>query len=308
MAKKRAFALSHWVALAITPVIFACAHATTEEVVDGYADSGGMGPALTEPALAGFSLGEEAPQAEAKKIAAAQKAINKSRSKHKKIGSPFTAPKIAATRVRKEPPEPTPQLVVRNGSALNRYYFVRSGDTPEALSKLFYGSSDRAAELVEWNGPAASWEAGKTLYYRSSKDAADTKLVSYYTEAGVVADEVSLLPGDTLRTFASQRYGSASSWKEIAALNGLREGMTPAPGLPFKAYPVKLMPDAPKSVREVAQMRPKAAKKADAELASASIASFVHHNPLIVACSVVALVLFAVFFYSQRRRYRRFDF
>lgn len=313
--KKTKYPFIHMIAVLLTPMIFACAHATTDESLDGYGGTTGVDGALTEPqAVASFSLEAGIAEATDKEVAAAQKSVVKDRKTHARIQTPFVRPVKAARKVLEkvvvaaapvamvEFPNAT---VTRNGSTLNRYYFARRGDTPEKLSKLFYGDENRAAELVEWNGAASEWEAGKLIYFRSGKSPEDTTLLSYYFEAGVQAEAVTLAAGQNLMSLANERFGSADSWREIAVLNGLRKGAGPEAGATLKVYPSELVKE--EAAPLVAQMEPKAAK--EPKMASAQIASFIQHNPLIVACTFVALVLLGAFLYMQRKRYRsRFDF
>ncbi len=323
MGKKTKYPFIHMIAVLLTPMIFACAHATTEESLDGYGGNTSLSPnaettvaegGLTEPqAVTSISIEAGIPEATDKEVAAAQKQVVKNRKTHARIQHPFTPP-VKVTRKAVEKPvvvaagalvDSPNATVIRNGSTLNRYYFIRGGDTPEKLSKLFYGDENRAAELVEWNGPATEWEAGKVVYFRSGKSPDDSTLLSYYFEAGVPAETITLAAGQNLMSLANERYGSADSWREIAVLNGLRKGAGPEAGATLKVYPSELAKE--EVVPLVAQMEPKAAK--EPKMASAQIASFIQHNPLIVACTFVALVLLGAFLYMQRKRYRsRFDF
>lgn len=324
MGTKTKYPFIHMIAVLLTPMIFACAHATTEESLDGYGGTTNLNPnaeatvvegGLTEPqAVTSIPLEAGIAEATDKEVAAAQKAVVKDRRTHARIQTPFVRPAKTARKVLKRvvvAAAPTAmvespnQTVTRNGSTLNRYYFTRSGDTPEKLSKLFYGDENRAAELVEWNGAASEWEAGKLIYFRSAKTPDDTTLLSYYFEAGVPTESVTLAAGQNLMSIAKERYGSGDSWREIAVLNGLRKGAGPEAGATLKVYPSSLTKE--EAVPLVAQMDPKSAK--EAKMASAQIASFIQNNPLIVACTFVALVLLGAFLYMQRKRYRsRFDF
>lgn len=300
--------------LALAPLLFACAHATMDEGADGYsAVESEESPALIDPETVAAMELEQAAETSPQQVASAQKSVTKKGKTHKKISDPFVAPTVVTRAVTSAPSsQEGPQSVVtRNGSTLNRYYFLRAGDTPESLSKMFYGAPDRAAELVEWNGPAVNWQPGGVVYFRSGTHPSDETLISFYTEAKIDSETVILSNGESLQTLADKRYGSSHSWKEIAVLNGLKAGAQPSAGTSLKVYPFPLVNSAPSVV---AQMQTEATKtvplvKEERLASTTSLSSFIHHNPLLVACSSVVLVLFTVFFFMQRRRYRsRFDF
>jgi hypothetical protein len=321
--KKTTHPLVHLLAFAIAPLFVACAHGPAGEEVDGLAEATTEAPTLEEVnSVASLDQAlEEAQEIPESQVVAAQKKVKKGQQK---VLHPFNDPRTVVSHptsapAREElvvtPVDDTPKMmsqpVVRNGSTLNRYYFMRSGDSAESLSKLFYDSGDRAAELVEWNGPVAHWEAGKVIYYRSGKQADDTRLVSYYMEAGVKAEQVEMLPGDTLRTVASTRYGSQNSWREIASLNGMRYENDAPSNRTLKMYPKTWGTDAVVAQADKVQAMPNPSVEAPktTKLASAGIGAFVQRHPIKVGGGIVALMVIAGLLFAQRRRQRsRFDF
>jgi hypothetical protein len=320
--KKTAYPLIHLLAFTLAaPLFVACAHVSAGEEVDGLA-AASQDTAAEQTTVADTQELEaalEASTAPEPQVMAAQKKINKDKKAHKKVLHPFADPRSAMARptsapirevLAEETPKEVSQTVVRDGSTLNRYYYMRSGDTAETLSTLFYDNNDRAAELVEWNGPVSSWAPGKVIYYRSAKQADDTRLVSYYMEAGVEAEEVTMLPGDTLRTIASQRYGSQDSWREIAALNGIRNEADALAGGKLKMYPPALATTELKATEATVAVTPAPEKQVSkAKLASAGISAFVQRHPRKVGIGGAVVLILAGLLFAQRRRQRsRFDF
>ncbi|MBY0370266.1 hypothetical protein K2X33_06235 [bacterium] len=336
MAKKKNALLTHLLVLAVAPLFFACAHATTEEVAsDGYAEEALPSDEVATEALVediafadsekmeGYELAEpSSPELEAK-IATAQAEVTKPGRPHKAITHPYSAPPAPAVAKAKPAEKPITvaetQAVVRNGSTLNRYYFLRQGDTAESVANLVYGTSDRAAELVEWNGAAEKWVVGAPVYYRSPQDPQDKTLVSYYFERGVASEEINIEPGEDLKDLALRRFGSSQSWPEIAAASGIRGAHAPV-GTVVKAYPVfhaqVAQQAAPQAVNRVAVMPPNRMPahmmpkpKTRAELASTAVMGFVKTRPLLASAAFLSILLAATFYFVQRRRQRsRFDF
>jgi hypothetical protein len=138
--------------------------------------------------------------------------------------------------------KPKPKHLVAK-SNLNRYYFLRNGDTPEFLSKLFYGAPTQAEKLVSWNKPREAWQPGKLIYYQSPVHPHDRKMLSFYGEKQLAAEEYVTKPGDSLAKIAEEKYGSSLSAREIAAVNNLHEGPLPL-NKTLHLYPSMLAQDA----------------------------------------------------------------
>lgn len=128
--------------------------------------------------------------------------------------------------------------VTRRGTELNRFYMARSGDTPESVSNLFYGSPDRAGEVANWNGN--SFAPGKVLYYKSAIEPDDHSMRSFYQEKGVQPEEYTVAKGDWLSTVAKIRLGHPKSWKEIAVVNGMSSPDSLEVGQKLAIYPKDL--------------------------------------------------------------------
>lgn len=136
----------------------------------------------------------------------------------------------------------------QNPPMKNRYYVVRTGDTAEFVSKMIFGSSKHAQELVRWNGPVAKWVPGTVLFYVSPKAPHDRKMVSFYEERGLNSQRVTVRPGDSLGSIARNLLGSEGSAKELALVNGIRDSEPLHPGQLLQVYPSPLLVmEAPKS-------------------------------------------------------------
>lgn len=111
------------------------------------------------------------------------------------------------------------RAVTRKGTPLNRYYFLRRGDTAKSVSELIYGEKSHASSLKKWN--KGRWMPGKVIYYPSAVQPDDAQMVSFYDERGLTPEEHSVARGETMSMIAKKKLGSVSSWKEIAVVNGL---------------------------------------------------------------------------------------
>jgi len=131
--------------------------------------------------------------------------------------TPQEAKPVVATKAATVPT----QAIKKGKQLLNRYYFVRTGDSAESLSKLFYGSTDHEKELITWNGFSKSWKAGKLVFFVSADQPDDTEMSSFYEEQGINTETYTVKNGDQLSTIAKDKYGNVMSWKEIAVLNHL---------------------------------------------------------------------------------------
>lgn len=146
--------------------------------------------------------------------------------------------------------------VTRKGTKLNRFYFVRQGDTAGSVSNLIYGSEDHAAKLTQWNGKG--WKAGKLLYYQSPVDATERKMRSFYQEKNVQPEEYTIERGDWLSKVAQKKLGSSGSWKEIAVVNGMATPDALEVGHKIAIYPKDLSGYSGNRVAEEPKEEPKA--------------------------------------------------
>ncbi|MSP18875.1 MAG: LysM peptidoglycan-binding domain-containing protein [Bdellovibrionales bacterium] len=148
------------------------------------------------------------------------------------------APRRSRFGVAHRVPKIPSKAVTRRGTKLNRFYFVRKGDSANKVSTLIYGSSKNAGNLKKWNGK--NWTPGKILYYVSSKNPKDPKMDSFFKENGVTPDSYTIGEGDWLSKIANNRLGSPKSWIEIAVVNGIRNPKTLETGQKIAVYPKDL--------------------------------------------------------------------
>jgi len=130
--------------------------------------------------------------------------------------SPTPKPVLASPQLTMVPRIPQKALKRKEG-ALNRFYFVRMGDTPESVSTLIYGSPDKTHQL--WVSRGLSWAPGRMVFYSSPKNPTDPTMVSFYKEEGVQGRGFKVKRGDWLSRIAHKYLGSPKSWKEIAVMN-----------------------------------------------------------------------------------------
>jgi len=145
---------------------------------------------------------------------------------------------VRAYRLSRAPTIP-PRAVERNGSQLNRYHFVRQGDSASSLARLIYGDDSRSAELLAWN-EGTQVAAGNVFYYSSPSEPNDPKMRSFFQERGVVPGDYRVQTGDWLSKIANREYGSFQSWKEIATLNGFSRPDQVTAGKVLSLYPAEL--------------------------------------------------------------------
>ncbi len=132
-----------------------------------------------------------------------------------------------------------PKMAIQKGGvSLNRFYFIRKGDTAEGLATLILGSAGKAALLKKWN--AGLWKPGMLLFYASVTDPSDKQMQSFYQERNVSSEPYQIGRGDWLSKIAAKRYRSPMSWKEIAVLNGIRTPDSIENGKRISLYPSDL--------------------------------------------------------------------
>lgn len=84
----------------------------------------------------------------------------------------------------------------RAGANLNRFHYLAAGDTPAAMAARIYQSAERARELVEWNGPPATWTPGRVIFYQSPVDPYDVQMLPLSAEAQALPQPfVRIAPG-----------------------------------------------------------------------------------------------------------------
>lgn len=147
--------------------------------------------------------------------------------------------------------------IKRGKDTLNRFYFVRKGDTRKSVAELLYGNPARAKELAKWN--KGEFAPGRLVYYSSPQQPEDPQMRSFYQERGVQPEEYAVGKGDTLGKIAKKRLGDGRSWKEIAVVNGIEKPGALEPGQKLAIYPLGFTGGGMASARDMAP--PPAAEK-----------------------------------------------
>lgn len=132
------------------------------------------------------------------------------------------------------------EAIHKKGVALNRFYFLRKGDTPKKVSNLIYQGPQKSKALLGWNGGTSQWKPGKVVYYSSPSQPDDSQMRSFYQEHGIAPDEYQVKRGDWLSRIATKKLGSPLSWKEIAIVNGMERPDAIEPGQKLAVYPIDL--------------------------------------------------------------------
>lgn len=125
--------------------------------------------------------------------------------------------------------------VSHSGTTLNRFYFIRKGDTPESVAQRIYEDSGRSADLQAWNNKGA-WAPGQYILFASPNMPGDLEMKSFYDERGLTPDTVELKRGQSVSQVAKELLGHPNSWKEIAVLNQIQNPDTLSAGTPLTYY------------------------------------------------------------------------
>lgn len=126
--------------------------------------------------------------------------------------------------------------IKRKDGLLNRFYFVRAGDTPDSVSTLIYGAPDKVNQLRVNRG--MKWAPGRLVYYNSPKNPSDMTMVSFYREGMVEGINVKIKRGDWLSKIAKKYLGSPKSWVEIAVMNQIENPLDLTVGQKLTVFPV----------------------------------------------------------------------
>ena len=142
----------------------------------------------------------------------------------------------------------------KKGALLNRVYLGRPGDTTKAVAGKIYNDAGRSKDLVAWNPfLKRGVKTGDKIYYSSPKDPADTKMLTFYEDAGIAPAVYTSKEGDNIRKVSKQLLGTGDSWKEVWATNASVESKGDIPaGLELKYWPdtgapVQAMAGGPKA-------------------------------------------------------------
>ena len=133
------------------------------------------------------------------------------------------APEVipAPSQMKRAVPEIASSPKVSGRFNLNRFYFVRRGDTPENFADKGYQDSGFSKSLKKWN--PGKWSPGKLVYYQSPKNPSDSRVQSFYQESGLSTYEYRIKSGESLSRVAKRELGHFQSWKELAVINGVKD-------------------------------------------------------------------------------------
>lgn len=137
-------------------------------------------------------------------------------------------------------PEIPTAAFTKDGHTFNRFYFVRGGDFAEKVSQILYGNSDKAKDLLAWNGGASNWKPGEVIFYVSPLRPQDTQMMSFYQEAAITPHHYMVKEGEDIFKIAQDVYGDKRSWKEIAVVNGMKNAHKVEAGSELLLLPAKL--------------------------------------------------------------------
>lgn len=154
------------------------------------------------------ALAEEAPPTPEPEMAAAAPIAD---------SAPVEEPKAAPAPLKKIATEP----IKRNGMLLNSVYIARKGDTWKGVSQKVYGSN-KQKELKKANPFIAGRQlkVGDKVYYNSPHRPTDeTKMLTYYEDAGLEPQVYVAKSGDDLKGVSKSLLGDKNSWKELWAIN-----------------------------------------------------------------------------------------
>lgn len=126
----------------------------------------------------------------------------------------------------------------KKGHTMNRFYFLRSGDTAEKVADMIYGDKTKAEELANWN--PGTWTAGKVIVYESAVTPNDTEMKSFYEERELPTQAYTVKKGEKLASIAQAVYGDKQSWSEIAAFNNLPKNAKLAEGTVINLFPAAI--------------------------------------------------------------------
>ncbi|GIL17245.1 MAG: hypothetical protein BroJett040_09960 [Oligoflexia bacterium] len=161
---------------------------------------------------------------------------------------------------KEEPPAPKPVASLKKikevpfregGQLLNAVYIARPGDDYSSISKMIYGTEDKASDIKKANY-GAKVKPGNKIYYNSPKRPDDeTKMLTYYEDMGMMPEIYVAKDGDNIRAISKDLLGYPEAWKEVWATNTV-ESKGALPG----GAELKYWKNAPAPQTEVAVSTP----------------------------------------------------
>ncbi len=112
--------------------------------------------------------------------------------------------------------------MTRDGILLNAVYIARPGDNYKKISSLIYGNPSKQKELKKANSSISKPKPGDKIYYNSPvRSTDDTKLLTYYEDAGMAPEIYVAKEGDDLKKVSKSILGYDHAWKEIWETNSV---------------------------------------------------------------------------------------
>ena len=133
----------------------------------------------------------------------------------------------ASTPIAESKPKASLQKVeavpmTREGILLNAVYIARPGDNYKKISSLIYGNPSKQKELKKANASIHKPKPGDKIYYNSPvRSTDDTKLLTYYEDAGIAPEIYVAQDGDDLKKVSKKILGYNNAWKEIWETNSV---------------------------------------------------------------------------------------
>lgn len=110
----------------------------------------------------------------------------------------------------------------RGGQLLNAIYVSRPGDSFKSMASMIYGDASRAKDIKAANAWVNNLVPGTKIYYNSpQRPTDDTKILTYYEDAGMAPEIYAAQPGENLKTVSKNLLGYDGAWKEVWALNSI---------------------------------------------------------------------------------------
>lgn len=159
---------------------------------------------------------------------------------------PAPKPKVSLKKVKDAPFNQGKQL-------LNAVYVARPDDSYKKIATMIYGDASKQKDLKKANPTIKKPRPGDKIYYNSPvRPTDDTKLLTYYEDAGMMPEVYVAKEGDNLRDVAKGLLGYDNAWKEIWVTNAVDSKDTLAAGTElryWKSAPVAAPPPVTEAPR-----------------------------------------------------------
>jgi LPXTG-motif cell wall-anchored protein len=127
----------------------------------------------------------------------------------------------------------------KGGQLLNTVYIAREGDDLAGISQKLFGE-DKTKQLKKANPNLKKGvKTGDKVYFNSPSRPDDhERMITVYEDQGLPASTYTTKEGDSLKSLASEWYGTEASYKELYAINkGLSSPNDLPPGTELQYWP-----------------------------------------------------------------------